>query len=192
VASAIDQQLAPLGFVRHGLIWNRDYDQLIDVVEIERSLGNVTLSLGVLDRYVYSLLWGREVAPVVSEYECTVRTRLGTRWTTPWWDSKDPGTGEQMAQFLLSEGLPFVEQMHSLPAMAGWLRHPSLPPTRWYPPDAIGYAILQDRIGNHQSSCELLSLLAGPVLGEWRHRAVEVAARLGCGAEGEPENASVS
>jgi hypothetical protein len=181
-AKRLDAQLAPLGFDRRNVTWNRTVGQLIDVVNLQVSKeGNaVTINAGVADPEVYAICWGDELTRSVDEPSCTVRARVGRLLDDidVWCPIDDPETSEQIEDVGTRAVLPFIERMHTRESMADFLdTDPARP---GYPPPVIYLAILRHLTGDKRGACEILDALSRTARGAWETRVAEVAGRLGC------------
>jgi hypothetical protein len=180
IVARFDQELLPAGFMRRKTTWNRRFDQLVEVLDIQRSKagGDVTMNVGVLERGVYAALWGRDPDPFVEEPHCIARARIGQLLDTRdrWWETEDPTAADEMVLCLNQRALPFLKRMHSLEEMRDWLA--SAKPK--YPLTSICYAVLQWRLGNASEACLILADLQAKSQGAWKARAQEVSARILC------------
>lgn len=186
IIARLDCELAPNGFSRKKVTWNRARDSLVDVIDIQvsKSGDTVTMNAGVLSRPVYAACWGREAKPFVEEPSCTVRARVGQLLDNKdrWWDVGGESAADEMVECLRTRILPFLDRMGSLEAMRDWLASMNMPmPKHPYPPPVIYFAVLQSQLGDMKGACNVLTELEGKALGAWRAGTREVALRIGCG-----------
>lgn len=185
IAARFDRELAPNGFSRKKITWNREHDSLVDVIDIQVSKNGdtVTMNAGVLSRPIYFACWGRESKGFVEEPSCTVRARVGQLLDNKdrWWDVDNGSAANEMVECLQTRILPFLDRMHSLKAMRDWLASTDMPmPKRPYPPPVIYFAVLQSQLGDMKGACNTLTELEGKALGAWKAGAKEVSIRIGC------------
>lgn len=183
IIARLDRELASDGFTRQKDTWNRGYGQLVEVIDIQGSKvgGTVTLNVGVLERGVYAICWGRDPEPFVEEPLCTVRARIGQLLDNKdrWWNVEDTNAADEMIICLRERAFPFLARMHSLEEMRAWLASAGSPSPK-NPLSAICLAVLQQRLGNESQACSILADLQVKALGAWKERAKEVSARLEC------------
>lgn len=188
IIARLDRELAPRGFSRKKVTWNREHDLLVDVIDIQvsKSGDTVTMNAGVLSRPIYFACWGRESKVFVEEPSCTVRARVGQLLDNKdrWWEVGSESAADEMIECLGARILPFLERMQSLKAMRDWLASTGLPSPKW-PVPSIYFAVLQSQLGDMTGACNTLTELERKALGAWKAGAKEVAARIGCalGAE---------
>jgi Domain of unknown function (DUF4304) len=172
-----------MGFVRKNATWNRKQGQRVEVIDIQNSKDGetVTMNIGVLDRDIYTVCWGRASTPFVEEPSCTIRCRIGQLIDNKdrWWSVDSATTVEEMVECLKANALPFLNRMQSLEEMRDWLA-PSGVVTTKYPPDSINFAVILSRLNETRRACSILSELGIKALGAWKTRAKEVYALLGC------------
>jgi hypothetical protein len=181
--SQIDDVLKPPGFKRRGQRWNRSVGNVVDVVTVQRSksLDRVWINLGVLDAEVYSTCFGRAAPASVDEADCTVHSRLGQSidGREGLWDPNDPVGNGEIAGLLQTEGLPFLERMHSRPDMERHLERHS--PARFAAaPEVVYLAILKALQGDTRGACEELERFRTRALGGWRDDAERLLREYGC------------
>jgi Domain of unknown function (DUF4304) len=152
------------GFVRHGHNWNRAAGDLRDVVNVQGGAwnqgdwGQFAVNLGKFPSSVYSVSVGVEPPPVVAEFHCPLRTRVGALMprldqdqpVDRWWrfdvSSDAQAIGEEVADAILTYGLRFLESVHSLVSIRRILRsHRS----RQLPPffEDVDLAIIEAPLG---------------------------------------------
>lgn len=184
IIAQLDRELAPKGFSRKKITWNREHDSLVDVIDIQvsKSGDTVTMNAGVLSRPIYFACWGREPKPFVEEPLCTVRARVGQLLDNKdrWWDVGSESAAAEMVECLGTRILPFLDRMQSFEAMRDWLASMGLPSPKW-PVPSINFAILQSQLGDVEGACNTLTELEAKALGAWKAGAKEVATRIGCG-----------
>jgi len=179
----LDAQLAPLGFTRKKLTWNRTSGRFVDVVDLQISKEGdaLTVNAGVADPEVYAGCWGHELARPVDEPSCTVRSRVGRLLgeLDTWWRIDDPDTPGHVVGAVAEAVLPFIRRMHTRAAMIDFLGAEGTA-IRGYPPPIIYAAILRDLGGDRRAACAILNELRGTVVGAWKDRVVEIATHLDC------------
>lgn len=184
IIARLDRELAPRGFSRKGLTWNREHGLLVDVIDIQvsKSGDTVTMNAGVLSRPIYFACWGREAKPFVEEPSCTVRARVGQLLDNRdrWWSVGSESAAAELVECLGERILPFLDRMQSFEAMRDWLATTGFPSPKW-PVPSIYFAVLQSQLGDMEGACNTLTELEGKALGAWKEGAKEVAVRIGCG-----------
>lgn len=179
----VDGMLKPLGFARQKQTWNRRFGTFVDVVDLQLSKGGdtVTSNVGVLHREVYATCWGNCCPNFIEEPHCTVRMRLGELAGAKdvWWKLDADNVVTSVGDALIRDGIPFMNQMHSVDAMEHFLTNAQVEKKR-YPLPIIYLAILNHEQGNRSTACRLLSSLKEKTIGEWLNRIDQVAARLSC------------
>ena len=60
IITQLDAVLIPIGFMKKGVIWNRESASSIDVIDLQISANReaCTLSMGVLDKETHEIFWG--------------------------------------------------------------------------------------------------------------------------------------
>jgi hypothetical protein len=200
VQTQVSGLMRPLGFKRTGRTYNRaSPEELVQVVNLQitrpdpvpptlRAAGELTAPS---DRFTVNLgVWIPEVSDyhqmrpspkTVQEYDCQVRTRLGS--LTPsradlWWplDERWPDAAAEVVRLLQELGLPWVERFSTRDGvLAGWIDQA---------PDArIVRAIIEAKRGHHEKARALLAAQVASTQ-QLAHRAyVQVVAKqLGLGA----------
>jgi hypothetical protein len=190
VTARLDRLLKPLGFERRRRIWNRRFDTVVEVLDVQVGGGGYrfTVNAGVLDPDVEATLWGKEPPAFVEEPSCTVRARIGVlinglHGLDLWWNfsddrATDDAIADEVTEKVAAYVLPFLERTHTREAMVQWLveitagvKHPEAI-------KIINLAILKHFLGETEEGCAILARLQRE--GRWVDRAAEVAARLGC------------
>jgi len=161
IITHLDRALSPLGFRRHKATWNRENGLFVDVLDIQisKAKSTVTLNIGVMERSVYAICWGRESDPFVEEPFCTVRTRIGEllEGKDKWWELQNvDDTAEEMSLCITTQIIPFFERMHSMQEMCSWLVANGAPSPK-NPLPAICLAALQHRLGEQIEACSVLA-----------------------------------
>jgi hypothetical protein len=178
----VHRLLAPLGFRRRGLRWNRNVGQFVDVVTLQQSKGldHVWVNLGVLDPEIYERLWAKPPEPFVDEADSTVRTRLGRLidGRDGWWALDDPAAPADVVHQLEDDGLPFHERMHSRSAMEEFLG--TTPGASVTPPEVMYLVILKASRQDLAGACSTLEPFRRRTLGGWKERADKLATEYGC------------
>lgn len=180
---AFDALLAPNGFKRRELTWNRRSGRLVDVVDLQISKPGdaTTANVGVADPEVYRRCWGEDLEGFVEEPSCTVRARVGelSSGKDLWWPIEQIEGPTKLTGLVENHGLPFIEGMHSRVAMAKYLTNAGVR-KRKYPPPIIYLAILNYDLGDKVAACALLDELSKTSIGAWRTRVNQVLLRLEC------------
>lgn len=183
VIREMDSTLKPLGFVRRKASWNRTVGSFVDVVDLQSSKSGdrVSVGVGVLAPKVFELCWGESPKPFIGEPDCTVRTRLHdlASGNELWWVADDPGTPEEVSARVRSQGLPFIEEMHSLASMHRFLAN-AASSARPYPPPLIYHAILEAEQGDPSRACNSLRQLRSRTSESWQSKIDGVMKRLSC------------
>jgi hypothetical protein len=114
-STAINRLLATQGFTRHRRTWYRDPGDLADVVDVQLSpiAHDMTLNVGVLDREVHQIVWGRAAPEFFDAVDCVVRVRVGQLLDdgSGWWRPRDPGTPNELERVILERVLQFLDQL---------------------------------------------------------------------------------
>jgi len=187
IIGRIDRELAPRGFSRKKVTWNREHDLLVDVIDIQvsKSGDTVTMNAGVLSRPNYFACWGRESEAFVEAPSCTVHARVGQLLDNKdrWWDIGSESAADEMVECLGARILPFLDRLQSLEAMRDWLASTGLPSPKWLVP-SICFAVLQSQLGDMEGACNTLTELESKTRDDWKAGVKEVAARIGCASGG--------
>jgi len=182
IVARLNSLLKPLGFTRHGSVWNRRAGDFVEVIDVQTSKvgDSITLNAGVADPKVYRELWGDDLA-VVQEPKCTVRARIGKLidGKDVWWPLYGNETPDQVAEATTDYLLPFVHRMCSRGEMVQWLRNSNVIAKQPYPPPIISLAILQHYLGQTLEARALLLDLQKKTSDSWRAKVAEIADRLG-------------
>lgn len=182
ITVSVSSVLCEIGFLRKGPVWNRSVDGLVQVVDLQTSKAGaeVTVNCGVFCREIYEVVWGRFDDDVVSEPLCIARAPVGKLLDgyARWWEKSDPTAPAQIAEVVKDTCVPFLEQFRSSSDVLAYLEASAV--KRRLPLEVAYLAVLMHSVGRTGEACELLSNLQQKALGDWRHKAGEVAARLGC------------
>lgn len=183
-------------FVRKERTWNRDARGFKDVIDVQASRWNegesvsFTVNLGVFVPSVYSLCWGVDAPAFVKESDGIVRMRLGAllndalkgKKRDHWWDINSSAeletVGCEVAKFIATRGVSFLEQFDSLTAIHDFLTQD----TGWEvrtPLGRIYLAIIKAQIGDLMGARQLLATFSTDTDCFWRERVSKVADRLG-------------
>ena len=176
--SKIGHVLEKYQFYRNGSIWNRDYADFVDVIDLQMSKSKdmFAINAGVADRFVARACWGIDRSVMVEEPSCTVRARLGEllHGRDVWWNlSDDDGIEEVMAD-VHDVAIPFLQANHSIDHMIETLE--SDPASRRYPPGVIYLALLHHRKGESVRCREMLESMK--LTGAWSQKASDILAAL--------------
>lgn len=183
IATKLDKDLLPLGFVRARSTWNRAADPFIDVVDIQRSKSGdmITLNAGVFHRSLYERCWGSEAPAFVKEPFCVVRARIGQLHdgAGSWWSLDSPTLEQELIGSLRTYVLPFLQSMHSIDAMERFLASEEVEKKN-YPPPILYLALSRAELGDKPAACEMLALLRSKTTAAWKARVDDVIKRMGC------------
>jgi hypothetical protein len=179
----LNDVIAPHGFRRRNLTWNRKSPPFTDVLELQVSKSHdaVTLNAGVFDPDVYQQCWNSSAPAFVDEPMCVVRSRIGliSGNSDTWWSLEDPEISQRVSTAVQEDALPFLDNMHSRQAMLNFLIASNVEAKK-YPPPIIYLALLMNLTGDIAGACMTLNLLASRSLGEWRARVEAISRSLGC------------
>jgi hypothetical protein len=178
--SVIDDLLEPCGFARGKMTWRRIAGSMIDVIELQisKTQDTATINAGVLDTEIYTLVWNKPAQPPYRQPDCTVAVRIGglLEGLDKWWELESNQTSAEIVSAIRDTVLPFLDRMHSRPAMEQWLIEARVMKKR-YPLPILHLALLKHLVGKTEEACGILQDLGA---GAWGQRAMEVAARIGC------------
>lgn len=180
VVAAIDDRLRPHGFHVRKAIWNRKRDSFVDVVSLQMdiSLSEFAVNVGVLYPHAYTLCFGKTIPAVVSDIHCTARWRL--RESAPaveWWSVGDLRALTGVARLLEEHTLPIMDGLHSLEMIERFLAdHRAVGGS--HPPEEVYRAIVLADLGRMPQARSVLAELSAKALDPWRARIAEVEHRL--------------
>lgn len=161
--SQLNETLVPMGFTRRNTTWNRRSGQFIDAVDLQvsKSQDAFTVNAGVAEPMIYEACWQEKLREFVHVPDCIVRVRVGTltSGTERWWNLEDALGASEAASQVLTEVVPFLDDLHSPQALEQRLREEEVVKRR-YPPPIIYLALLTHRRGEVQEACQLLHELA--------------------------------
>jgi hypothetical protein len=185
VVKLIDKILSPMKFTKKGAVWNRQSEEWIDAVDVQKGRfdNSVTLNFGVAHREVFSTFRSQECVGFIDPSSCTVGARIGT--LTPgrkdlWWDLQSNQCAEELIEHLIRFGFPFLESMHSLITMRDSLDGGAIK-TDLQPGSEINCAIIESMLGSSLSACRRLAEFQKKTIsGLWRQRAGEIGDKIGC------------
>lgn len=177
----MDRVLAPAGFTRTGLLWNRTFDSIVEVIDLQVSKAgdSVTVNAGVFDPDLHAQVWGQRLQDaMVEEPFCVVRSRIGLLAGDRdlWWSVEDPEAANRIGEALTRYVLPFLLDSRSPVVMERTLEKIA---TR-YPLPRLYLAALKHPRGDVPGACAVLLELQERALGGWRDKAADLASRLGC------------
>jgi hypothetical protein len=154
-----------------------------DVVDIQlRADGDaVTINAGVLSHTSYEKYADEKPPAFVDEAICTVRARVGQLIDGKdlWWSLDDPQTDNNILLKLTKYVLPFLTNMHSLNAMAEFLKESARSGSK-YPPPLIYLAIINSELGNIAEACTSISDLRKTAPKAWQRKLYRIGTRIGC------------
>lgn len=176
--SKIDEILEKHQFYKRGLIWNRDYPDFVDVIDLQisKSKDRFTVNTGVADKFVIHACWGMDGSDVVEEPSCTVHMRLGEllHGRDVWWDLSDDDDIEAVLSGIQEAAIPFLQLNHSIDHMIKTLEND--PASKRYPPGVIYLALLYYRNGESDRCKEIFKSLK--LNGAWSQKASDILTAL--------------
>lgn len=176
--SKLDEVLEKYQFYRSGLVWNRDYADFIDVIDLQisKSKGTFAINVGVAHKFVMQACWDMDGSGVVEEPKCTVRTRLGEliHDRDVWWSIKGGDGVNEALSGIQDTAIPFLQHNHSVDHMIETLEKD--PASRRYPPGIIYLALLHYQKGERRRCREMFEAMK--LTGAWNQKASEILAAL--------------
>jgi hypothetical protein len=183
VLKPFDDALRVHFFLRHKTVWNRRLHQYVDVVEIQKGKDGhtATVNVGVSHEDVYRAAWLQDLPTVVDASRCIGLRRLGqlTEAADKWWNLEDMSTVQDMKARVISHALPFLEGLHTLPALFKFLVAENVERQR-YPPPIMYLAVLKGMLGDADGACATLRRLEERVNQNWASRVQDVMEHLRC------------
>lgn len=174
----IEDVLEKYQFYRNGALWNRDYADFVDVIDLQisKSKDMFTINAGVADKFIIRACWGMDGSSMVDEPSCTVRARLGEllHGRDVWWSlSNDDGIEEVLSDI---EGvlIPFLQRNHSIDHMIESIENN--PAARRYGSGEIFIALLYHRKGESERCKEMFENMK--LTGAWKQKASDILASL--------------
>jgi Domain of unknown function (DUF4304) len=168
------------GFKRRKQTWNRQANDLIQVVQLVPSKSGVSLDvvLGVCEPALFSRLWGplkgfANAEACLASLELSELTGDPVRRARP--DDLDDITF--VARHLEAEGLPWLSRMSD---RANVLRFLRARPYVLAPSEAVLLALFESQLGLRDAACETFADVIQRALGTWKVKAQELAAEEGC------------
>lgn len=176
--SKINDVLEKYNFYKKGSIWNRNYADFVDVIDLQisKSKDMFTINAGVADKFIIRTCWGLDGSGMVEEPSCTVRARLGEllHGRDVWWNlSEGNGIGEVLSG-IQDVAIPFLQLNHSIDHMIETLEND--PASRRYPPGVIYLALLHHRKGESDRCREMFKSMK--LTGAWNQKASDILATL--------------
>jgi hypothetical protein len=184
IAKALDKLLLPLGFVRRSRHWNRICSPYVDVIflDVSRHGTGATLEAGVVYQHAHDLIWSHLPKPDFFDIaNGTVRGRTGDLNGTgrnDWWTTDSPADIEAILASTTTLVVPFLERMHSLPAMRDWMTSPAA--RRWGIYTDMYLSIVYKELGDTTSACETLRQRSKQPMGDWEGIVLRLLASFGC------------
>ena len=176
--SKLDDALGKYQFYRSGSVWNRDYADFIDVIDLQisKSKDTFTINVGVANKFVMQACWGIDGSDVVEEPKCTVRARLGELMygRDVWWNLTDDDGVDEILSGIQNTAIPFLQHNHSVDHMIENLGND--PASRRYPPGIIYLALLHQQKGESGRCREMFETMR--LTGAWNQKASEIFAAL--------------
>ena len=161
LTAKIDAVLEKYQFYGNGLLWNRDYSDYVDVIDLQISKFRdmFTINVGVADKFVIHACWGLNGAEMVGDPSCTVRARLGELLygRDVWWSLSDSEAIEEVLSAIQDVAMPFLQINHNIDHMIQSLEKDLA--IRRYLPEAIYLALLYYRKGERDRCREMFKSL---------------------------------
>jgi hypothetical protein len=183
IVESLDDALRAHFFVRHKMVWNRRVHPYVDVVEIQKGKDGqtITVNVGVSHEDVYRPVWQEDLPSVVDGTPCIGFRRLGQliENADKWWSLDDASTVPEITTGVVSYALPFLEGLHTLPALLELLVDDNVE-RKAYPPPVMYLAILKRMLGDADGACATLRRLEGRVNRNWAARVHDVMKHLQC------------
>jgi hypothetical protein len=183
----LDAALAPLGFERRVDDWVRVRGDLWECVNRQAGMFGVTANLYAKDleteRVFQEIFRGDDMAEMLPQYE-----RIGSLidGRDRWWTSDERDGPTEMAEAVVSYGLPWFERGLTLQGQhEAWYGGSTAPARGWYDRNSmIGLALTLHRMGKVQEAC---AVLGRPVPRMAIPKSVAMVAKvrewMGCGGE---------
>jgi hypothetical protein len=153
VVERVNEVLAPLGFRRRNVTWNRKVGRFVDAIDLQVSKSGdaFTLNAGVAEPELYEACWERPLREFVQVPDSMVVVRPGDLWHDgdAWWGLDDPSASDEVAAKVAKHVVPFLDRMHSFDALEKWLRDENVVRKR-YPPPIIYLALLSAARGDRR------------------------------------------
>ena len=176
--SDIDDVLEKNQFHRKGALWNREYNDFVDVIDLQisKSKDMFTLNAGVADKFVIRACWGMGGSDMVEEPSCTVRARLGEllHGRDVWWSLSDDDGVKEVLSGIQDAAIPFLQLNHDIDHMIKTLEND--PANRRYPPGIIYLALLYHRQGESDRCREMFKSMK--LTDAWSQKALDILAEL--------------
>lgn len=189
IAGHLDAVLKLLGFARQKNTWNRKVETYIDVLDIQTSKSDDTITIngGILHPNAYKACWGNKLPPFIQEPFCTVRARLGhlIDGNDAWWSVSQNNLSDVLIRHINVHMLPFFERMHSVKTMEEFLSKSEFKKGK-YPPDIIYLAILKRDNGKPTEARRLLEELYKNTVGAWQPKVSQAIECLSNEPTGQP------
>ncbi len=124
----MNKQIAPLlksfGYKKSGLTWNKHAGDIIHVINIQSDSHNnqsFTINLGIFDKNIWKICWGKETPKFVNEEDCFPRFRIGDllsdfsdKGTDFWWScnssTNEQHLGNEILDMLKNKCIPLLER----------------------------------------------------------------------------------
>lgn len=172
--SEISQVLEEYQFRREGALWNREFKDFVDVIDLQisKSKDKFTLNVGVADKFITHACWGIEGSTLVEEPLCTVHTRLGEllHGRDVWWSLADLDGVDEALRGIGGGAIPFLQLNHSVDHMIETLEND--PASMRYPPGIIYLALLYHRKGETDRCREMFASMK--LTGAWSQKANQI------------------
>ncbi|MGB7419995.1 MAG: DUF4304 domain-containing protein [Erythrobacter sp.] len=192
LSGKISVSLKNEGFIGRGLSWNREVEDVIQVIEFQRdrysSVGVIsfTINIGVFRREVWSIAWGVPEPSFVKEEHCFPRIRVGEiMHDAPglpkdiWWrihkDVQDFENLENIREAIINKCIPKLNQLSDIDYIFDYY----VERQRFIlPADKIYLAILLQKCGRSDEANSLFGKISA-VSEEWKSRVLQVQKNLG-------------
>jgi hypothetical protein len=175
ISNHIHPVLKQAGFKRKANTWNQAGDISTLVINLQSSqwnsdyAGSFTINLGVFVPQIYKICWSKDVPSFITESQCVIRCRIGDLIgegdvkVDHWWYI-EPSTniahlGEQVADTLLRQGIPFLSQFSSLSIIHDFLTS-NVRQNEVMPLKLIYIAIIKCLMGDQVNARHLLAIRA--------------------------------
>ncbi len=172
--SKIGDVLEEYQFYRNGSLWNRNYADFVDVIDLQisKSKDMFTINVGVADKFVVRNCWDLDESAMVEESLCTVHARLGEllHGRDVWWTFSDDNSIPQILSGIQDVAIPFLQLNHNIDQMIKSLE--SDPAATRYPPGNIYLALLYHRKGKGARSKEMFKSMK--LTGAWNQKASNI------------------
>jgi hypothetical protein len=183
--------LKSAGFTKHGLIWNRQSEDVVHVLEVLESRwsdeeeSTFGIGIGIAANEVHEIVWGKEQPKPVREVDCFPRYPIGylptvnlgrdIHWKLRSTDEIDQ-SGPEVMELIRGRCMPLLDRCQSIEnvlQLADGI-------DRWkHPAEKLKFVVLNYLVGRRTEATEILAeMLANPKLKAWHDRVRGVSERL--------------